>query len=149
MKHTIRLTESDLHKIVKESVNDILKEVHSKFKPIDKRRLSMNYTPLGVVGLFINEDAYGSEDPIIVELGDNVDDLYAKIEKFRNGESIPICQGIFALTEEGQSLVLCGGGPLCKRFEYSPYNPQTRVNLWNYLEWKEENGSLEYAVRIY
>lgn len=107
----------------------------------------MEYTPLGVVGLFVNEDVYDSEDPIIVELGDNVDDLYAKIEKFRNGESIPICQGIFALTEEGQELVLRGNLP--NGIEYAQKNPQSRVNLWNFLERNEKNGSWYYAVRIY
>ena len=131
------------------SVDSILKEVHSLYKPIDKRRLSMNFTPFGVVGFFINEDACGSEDPIIVELGDNVDDLYAKIEKFRNGESIPICQGIFALTEDGQELVLRGGGYPIYRIENPRKNPQSRVELWNFLEKNEKNGSLHYARRVY
>lgn len=145
MKQTIRLTESDLHKIIKESVNNILKEVHSKFKPIDKRRLSMEYTPLGVVGLFISEDAYDSENPIIVELGDNVDDLRTKVANLGGGTVT--CQGMFALTEEGQSLVL-RGNPIYG-IEYPQENSQSRVNLWNFLEREEKNGSWHYAVRIY
>ena len=138
MKRRIKLTESDLHRIIKESVNNILKEVQSKFKPVDKRRLSMEYTPLGVVGLFINEDACDSESPIIVELGDNVDELYAKIENFKNGESMPVCQGIFALTEEGQSLAL-RGNPFYG-IGYTQKEPQSRVNLWNFLENEEKEG---------
>jgi len=35
MKQIIRLTESDLHKLVKESVNKILKEVHGIPDPSD------------------------------------------------------------------------------------------------------------------
>ena len=107
----------------------------------------MEYTPLGVIGLFINEDAHDSEDPIIVEYGDNVDDLYAKIEKFRNGESIPICQGMFALTEDGLGLFL-RGNPFYG-IENAQENPQSMVNFWHFLEREEKNASWNYAVRIY
>lgn len=135
------------------------KEFNRKWKQRDNfqneidRRISHNFTPYGVIGLFIDEEydnSYEEEgisyDPLIAEFGKNVDDLYNEVSNWDGNGYTPSLVGIFAFTSAGESLAYSGSPS--HGITYPQTSPKSRIKLWQFLEELEKNGNNRLAIRI-
>lgn len=90
MKRTIRLKESELKRMISESVRRVLNEVNTN-ADISAQNKGADYYPYGVIG-WSQDESDGVFDRSEVVLGDSIDDV----------PDYPY--GIYALTREGREI---------------------------------------------
>lgn len=90
MKRTIRLKESELKRMISESVRRVLNEVNTN-TDISAQNKGADYFPYGVIG-WSQDESDGVFDRSEVVLGDSIDDV----------PDYPY--GIYALTREGREI---------------------------------------------
>ena len=132
MKKLIRLTEQDLHRIVKESVVKIINEINTTNSDIV---LNRNNTPFGVICLAYDKNF--EKDKRIFSAS-TIGKLYKLLRDTRKefNQNWKIKDGVFALTNEGEKLVR--GYVYNSNIKLSWVNSQEE--FWYYITEKPEFG---------